>query len=84
MPNVGDIGVRTSNRASNHLLGTMYRADRYCKDGFPYNTIYSIDEGNYRMATDIEIEAYNQGIRNINDIPDDFKIPKKEPFYSIW
>ena len=78
---VGDIGVRIRIRSSTAgekggMLRAQYRDNdywdkHYLKGGFPYKDDYSVSKDNWRYATDKEIEAYSNGIRNINDIPED-------------
>jgi hypothetical protein len=68
---IGDIGVRINHAHGNHAIGRIYKAERkpYSKGSFPYNNHSSMSSAHVRPATQIEIEAYNNGIRNINDIP---------------
>lgn len=74
-----DIVVRIGNEKDSHYnigeLGKVTELDRcikntrieiqFCKDGMLIPLIENI-----RLATPLEIIAYNQGITNINDIKD--------------
>jgi len=82
----GDIGVRIDNRyKSDSKIGDIYKAvkNTECKNScFYYEDRASMSEDCCRPATQLEIEAYNKGIRNISDIP---KTPKKvELNYEIY
>ena len=72
----GIIIVRTNNKGLN--TETKYYKEGYIfktvEQGFYSDDAYytpdsSISEENYRLATEREIEYFNKGITNINDIP---------------
>jgi hypothetical protein len=76
MPNVGDIVVRTDNRArTSHRIGTIYKVVREHHSYAYYQSAASMSRGHWRFAKPHEISAYNQGCRHIDYIKDiDYEI----------
>ena len=84
MPNKGDIVVRLYTVHTNntifmreHQIGKMYQIIESHGHAAKYKFKYSMPKGYYRMATKQEIQAFNNGITNINDIP-------KQDNYTIY
>ena len=80
---IGDIVVSLTNNSQNREEGDMFKV----LDGSSKNNLYykqstcSSDVKQWRLATQSEIDAYNQGVRNIKDI----KVEEKYKFKKgVW
>ena len=69
--NIGDIVVSLNNKPSYRKIGDMFiileRSTPFTLYYAPYTSSGIFKD--WRAATEVEIDAYNNGIKNIKDIP---------------
>jgi len=78
--NIGDIIVSLENRKLFRSIGDMFVVIGFSNDVMYYiKDTNSADSHSWRKATNTETQAYNQGITNIKEIPQNFT-----PQYEIY